>query len=141
VTSDGAGHLYANLGQTLPAGANPSATADDTAHNGSATTFMRSDAAPAVQKGSASVFGVVKVDGSTITASGGVISASGGGGSGTVVRGAIAGLTLSNDGTTPNSVLDIAAGQAADSTAAVYMTLAAFTKSTGGAWTSGTGNN
>lgn len=64
--------------------ANPSATASDTAVNGSAVTAMRSDAAPAIQKGSASQFGVVKVDGSTITATGGVISASGGGGSGAV---------------------------------------------------------
>ena len=55
-------------------GANPTATATDTAVNGSAATFMRSDAAPAVQKASSSVFGIVKVDGTTITASGGVIS-------------------------------------------------------------------
>ena len=62
---------------TLPTGANPSATASDTAVNGSAATFMRSDAAPAVQKASASVFGVAKVDGTTITASAGVITATG----------------------------------------------------------------
>jgi hypothetical protein len=59
-------------------GANPTATASNTAVNGVATTFMRSDAAPAVQLGSASVFGLVKVDGTTITASGGVISSTGG---------------------------------------------------------------
>jgi hypothetical protein len=59
-------------------GANPTATATDTVVNGVATTFMRSDAAPPVQKGSASVFGILKVDGSSITASGGVISAAGG---------------------------------------------------------------
>lgn len=56
-------------------GANPTATASDTAVNGSATTFMRSDAAPAIQKATASQFGLVKVDGTTITESGGVISA------------------------------------------------------------------
>ena len=61
-------------------GADPTATAADAAVNGSATTFMRSDAAPAVQKATSSVFGLVKVDGSTITASGGVITAVGGGG-------------------------------------------------------------
>jgi hypothetical protein len=55
--------------------ADPTATASDTAVNGTATTYMRSDAAPAVQKASSSQFGIVKVDGSTITASGGVISA------------------------------------------------------------------
>jgi hypothetical protein len=41
---------------------------------------MRSDAAPAIQKASSSQFGIVKVDGTTITESGGVISAVGGGG-------------------------------------------------------------
>jgi hypothetical protein len=60
---------------------------------------------------------------------------------GGVLRSYIAGLALSNDGGTPNSVLDIAAGQAADSTNAVMISIAAFTKSTAGAWTSGTGNN
>lgn len=60
-------------------GADPTATAKDTAVNGAATTFMRSDAAPAVQKASSSQFGIVKVDGTTITASGGVISAAAGG--------------------------------------------------------------
>lgn len=57
------------------AGANPTATASDTAVNGVATTFMRSDAAPAIQKTSSSVFGLAKVDGTTITATAGVISA------------------------------------------------------------------
>jgi hypothetical protein len=59
--------------------ANPTATASDTAVNGTATTFMRSDAAPAIQKASSTQFGLVKVDGTTVTATGGVISASGGG--------------------------------------------------------------
>jgi len=63
---------------TSPTAANPTATASDTAVNGSASTFMRSDAAPAVQKASSSQFGLVKVDGTTITATGGVISAVGG---------------------------------------------------------------
>ncbi len=58
-------------------GANPSATASDVAVNGSAVTYMRSDAAPAVQKTSATVFGLCKVDGSSITASGGTISSTG----------------------------------------------------------------
>ena len=58
-----------------------------------------------------------------------------------VVRSYLAGLTLSNDGTSPNTVLDIAAGVAADSTNAVMMTLGAFTKSTAGAWASGSGSN
>jgi hypothetical protein len=55
-------------------GANPTATASDTAVTGVATTFMRSDAAPAVQKTSSSVFGLAKVDGTSITAAAGVIT-------------------------------------------------------------------
>lgn len=54
--------------------ANPSATASDTAVNGSATTAMRSDAAPAVQKCSTSAFGLCKPDGTSIQVTGGVIS-------------------------------------------------------------------
>ncbi|MDE2233593.1 MAG: hypothetical protein KGJ90_05835 [Patescibacteria group bacterium] len=54
--------------------ANPTATASDVAVNGTATTFMRSDAAPAVQKTSSTQFGLAKVDGTSITAAGGVIS-------------------------------------------------------------------
>jgi hypothetical protein len=59
----------------------------------------------------------------------------------TLLRGYIAGLTLSNDGTSPNSVLDIAAGVATDATNVAIMNLAAFTKSTAGAWASGSGSN
>lgn len=67
-----------DCGSNAATGANPTGTAADTAVNGTATTFMRSDAAPAVQKASSSAFGIVKVDGTTVTASGGVISAAGG---------------------------------------------------------------
>lgn len=56
-------------------------------------------------------------------------------------RSYIAGLTLSNDGTTPNTVLDISAGQATDSTNAVMISLGTFTKSISGAWASGSGSN
>lgn len=55
--------------------ANPTATAGPTAVNGSANTYMRSDAAPAIQKASDTQFGIVEVDGTTITASGGRITA------------------------------------------------------------------
>lgn len=78
--------LYiANGGVWYQAGSssgNPTAVASDVAVNGTAGTFMRSDAAPAVQKASSSQFGIVKVDGTTITESGGIISAVGGGGGG-----------------------------------------------------------
>lgn len=53
---------------------NPTATAGPTVVNGTATTFMRSDAAPAVQLGTSSQKGLVQVDGTTVTASSGVIS-------------------------------------------------------------------
>lgn len=59
-----------------------------------------------------------------------------------VIQNYISGLTLANDGVTPNSVLDIATGTAADSTNATMITLAsAFTKSTAGTWVAGTGAN
>jgi hypothetical protein len=54
--------------------ANPSATAGPSAINGSAATYMRSDAAPAIQKGSAAQFGIVECDNVTITCPGGVLS-------------------------------------------------------------------
>lgn len=79
IASGGTWHL---AGSPTITGANPTATASDVAVNGSANTFMRSDASPAVQKASSSQFGIVKVDGTTITESGGVISATGGGGGG-----------------------------------------------------------
>ena len=53
----------------------------------------------------------------------------------------LAALTTSNDGTTPNSVLDIAAGTANDSTNVVRIKIGAFTKSTAGAWAAGSGSN
>ncbi len=85
-----------------PTGASPSATASDTAVNGSAATFMRSDGAPAVQKTSASVFGLCKVDNVTVTATGGIISSTGGSASLTinssVVTGGTTGEVLYSDG-------------------------------------------
>lgn len=80
LTTGGAGADPAWAAAGGSTGANPTATASDVAVNGAATTFMRSDGAPAVQKASAAQFGLVKVDGTTITAAAGVISAVGGGG-------------------------------------------------------------
>jgi hypothetical protein len=59
----------------------------------------------------------------------------------TVLNNYISGFTTSNDGTTPNSILDVAAGYAADSTNAAMMTGTAFKKSTAGTWVAGSGNN
>lgn len=72
-TSSTAAHWATVSGTT---GANPTATAGPTAVNGSATTFMRSDGAPAIQVGSASQEGILQVDGQTIVATAGTISAS-----------------------------------------------------------------
>jgi hypothetical protein len=61
---------------------------------------------------------------------------------GSVLRGYLSGLTLSNDVGTPNSVIDIAVGMAADSTNATLINLtSAFTKSTAGSWVAGSGGN
>lgn len=57
-------------------------------------------------------------------------------------RSYLAGMTLSNDGVTPNSIIDIATGQATDSTNAFTIILASpITKSTAGNWLAGSGNN
>jgi hypothetical protein len=59
-----------------------------------------------------------------------------------LLRGHIGGLALANDGTTPNTVLDIAVGACVDSTGLVPIKLtSAFTKSIAGAWAAGSGSN
>lgn len=58
----------------LPVGANPTATAGNVAVNGSASTFMRSDGAPAIAISTPSVYGVVKPDNATIADTAGVLS-------------------------------------------------------------------
>jgi hypothetical protein len=50
-------------------GANPTAIAGPTTNNGSATTFMRSDASPQIQKGTNTQLGLVEGDGQTVTCS------------------------------------------------------------------------
>jgi hypothetical protein len=54
----------------IPSSANPSATAGPIAINGSATSFMRSDAAPAIRLATTSQTGLVKPDGTSITIDG-----------------------------------------------------------------------
>ena len=58
-------------------GANPTGTAGPAAVNGASSNFMRADAAPAVQLGTAAQKGIVQVDGTTIVANSGVISSGG----------------------------------------------------------------
>jgi hypothetical protein len=65
----------ADCGAGGGAGANPTATAGPVAINGVAATFLRSDGAPAVQKGTNAQFGIVEGDGTTITCTAGVCSA------------------------------------------------------------------
>ena len=69
---------------------NPTALAGPTAINGSASTFMRSDAAPAVQLGSATQPGIVRPDNTSIVASAGVISTGFSGANPTAVAGSTA---------------------------------------------------
>lgn len=56
----------------------------------------------------------------------------------TIVRGSIAGLTMSTAGS--SSTMTVAAGQAVDSTNTVYMSLASAMSKTTSAWAAGTGN-
>lgn len=55
-------------------------------------------------------------------------------------RGYLSGFTLSNDGVTPNTILDIAAGFCLDSTNAVGIVGTAFTKTISGVWAAGSGS-
>jgi hypothetical protein len=74
ITINGSGVIVA----ALPTGANPTATAGPAAVNGTAATFMRSDAAPAIQKGLSTQFGIVECDNTTVTCPGGVLTAAAG---------------------------------------------------------------
>jgi hypothetical protein len=64
----------ASGGGAAPSAANPTATAGPAAVNGVATTFLRSDGAPAVQKGSNAQFGLVECDNVTTVCPSGVIA-------------------------------------------------------------------
>ena len=75
VISDGTNYqLVPSSGGSSVSAANPTATASDTAVNGVATTFMRSDAAPPIQKGSNAQFGLAEGDGASIDMVAGVVS-------------------------------------------------------------------
>jgi hypothetical protein len=129
----GAGVLLGNPGT---ASAVPAAIAVGSGLTLSSTGTL-SAPAPSVEWNAGSVDTI----GSGLVLSGTTLSASGGGGS-TVVRSAVAGFQLTNDATTPASVLDIGAGQCADDSGAVWITTTAtFYASTGGAWTAGAGTS
>ncbi|MBV8830020.1 MAG: hypothetical protein JO108_12410 [Acidobacteriaceae bacterium] len=56
------------------------------------------------------------------------------------LRGYLAGLSLSNDGTSPNTVIDVSPGICCSDDATTMMSLGAFTKSLASAWSAGSGN-
>jgi len=72
---------------------------------------------------------------------GGITISSTGGGSAALPRNYISGFGLTNDTTTPATVLAVAAGQASDSTNTATISGTAFRKSIGGSWVAGTGAN
>jgi hypothetical protein len=107
ITTAGAG-----CGGTQPTGANPTATAGPNAVNGSATTYMRSDAAPPIQLGSSSQPGLIQC-GTGTTCSGGTMSVApstsiDAGGATTTVANGTAGDLLQITGTSPLYVNKIA---------------------------------
>lgn len=57
----------------------------------------------------------------------------------TFIQNYLSGLTLSNDATTPNTILDISAGSCTDSTNTYLMKLSAITKSISSSWALGSG--
>lgn len=77
--------------------------------------------------------------GTGLSFSGGTLNNTGASGV-SVVNGYISGFTLSNDGASPNTILDVASGFAADSSNAVMISGTAFKKTTGGAWVAGSNN-
>ena len=72
--SDGTNYFTQAGKGSSSTGANPSATGSDVAVNGSASTFMRSDGAPAIQKGTNAQFGLAEGDGASIDLTAGVVS-------------------------------------------------------------------
>ena len=71
----------------------------------------------------------------------GATGAQGAAGTTPTLRGELGGLTLANDATTPNTVLDVATGAATSDDASTYMALSsALTKSIASNWTVGSGN-
>lgn len=78
IASDGTNYVAAlGKGGASVSAANPTATASDVAVNGVAASFLRSDGAPAVQKGSNAQFGLAQGDNITASMTGGLVSTKG----------------------------------------------------------------
>jgi hypothetical protein len=98
-----------------------------TPSTGAFTTLSASGSA--TFNGAASFSGVTSLPSSTTINGGGL-----------PIRGYLGGLTLSNDGTNPNTVIDVSAGACASDDAALIMSLGAFSKSISAAWSVGSGS-
>lgn len=105
---------YAAL-PAYPTGANPTATAGASANNGTSPNFMRADASPALALATNAVKGAMEGDGSSISCTAGVCSATGSGGGpqlppgGRLVAEAVgcgtAGLLPVNTANVPNAIV------------------------------------
>jgi hypothetical protein len=102
-------------GGTIPTPGSPTATAGPSAVIGTALTYMRSDAAPAVQTGSNAQKGLLQCDGVTNTCPSGVINVLGGSATGIDAGGSI--TTVTNGA--PNSVFYQNAGGFVDHSSVV----------------------
>lgn len=112
------------------------------AHGGTGATGVPTNGQIPIGNGTVYVPATITAGtGVTVTNGSGSITIAASGGSGSLPFNYIGGFGLSNDSGTPNTILDIAAGQAIDSTNAVTITGTTFTKSVSGSWTAGTGNN
>lgn len=128
--SDGTNYFTQSGKGTSSSGANPSATGSDVAVNGSASTFMRSDGAPPIQKGSNAQFGLAEGDGASIDLTAGVVSrraltgdvtASAGSGATTLAAGSASNL---NSGTLNAARMPALTGDCTTSAGAVATTCA-----------------
>ena len=87
ITIDAQGRITSAANGSGATGANPTASVGASAVNGSASTFMRSDGAPALTVATSSVLGGVKPDGTTIANTAGAISVAYGTSSNTAAQG------------------------------------------------------